>query len=390
MCSGRMLGTVAVALCLLSVAGATRASATADCKAELLAAKPSSVIASCSAVLQAPDLTREKRVEALTLRARAHYRTRGIEKAAQDFDAVLAIAPDDVDVLVSRASIDFRRAQFEQGVARLARAAEINPRHARLLRAIGALYDIQGDANEAIKLYGEALEIDPREPYALFLRSHLFATRKQYREALADADALVAIPPDVINQIGYIDPRGRPHDFHVVALTHRARLLADTGRHADAQRDLDRAVAFTPSAYALLERATYRMNRREREAALKDVEAGLAIENDFERLHYTRGLLLLNLERFEDALSAFDRAVALREDYSSALFLRARVRRHFGQTDRAVEDMIAAHRHDPGMIKRTMYSLRHAGFWPSKEAPDDLTPEFVDAIRACMLEPTCN
>ena len=31
-----------------------------------------------------------------------------------------------------------------------------------------------------------------------------------------------------------------------------------------------------------------------------------------------------------------------------------------------------------------------AGYWTSRQTPTELTPELKDAIRACMLDTTCN
>jgi hypothetical protein len=37
-----------------------------------------------------------------------------------------------------------------------------------------------------------------------------------------------------------------------------------------------------------------------------------------------------------------------------------------------------------------MPALSAAGYWRSRDIPETITPEFEDAIRACMLDKTCN
>jgi hypothetical protein len=70
--------------------------------------------------------------------------------------------------------------------------------------------------------------------------------------------------------------------------------------------------------------------------------------------------------------------------------MRARLYREFGQTEEAVRDYEAAILSSPRMIVETIPALQLAGYWRSPAIPTAMTPELRDAIRACMLDKTCN
>jgi tetratricopeptide (TPR) repeat protein len=101
-------------------------------------------------------------------------------------------------------------------------------------------------------------------------------------------------------------------------------------------------------------------------------------------------MALTHAKKFESAFKAFDQAIAARPEFASALRMRARMHREFGRTEKAVEDFIAAIEADSDIVAQSMPALRYAGYWTSAKDPTSFTPEFQDAIRACMLDVTCN
>ena len=86
-----------------------------------------------------------------------------------------------------------------------------------------------GDPEKALEFYGKALSVDPAEPFALYFRSSIYSEQRKFKEAIADADALVAIPRKTLDEYGFIDNDGTVRDFHVAALLRRAKILAAAG-----------------------------------------------------------------------------------------------------------------------------------------------------------------
>jgi hypothetical protein len=72
------------------------------------------------------------------------------------------------------------------------------------------------------------------------------------------------------------------------------------------------------------------------------------------------------------------------------LLMRARMYREFDKTELAVADMRHAVMINPELLAETMPALMVAGYWRSREIPTEMTPALEDAIRACMLDKTCN
>ena len=355
-------------------------------------ASPNSVIEPCTNLLNDPALTNAQRAEALLIRGRGFHRTKRLEQAAADYQAAAALAPDNVEIWMFWANIEVRRRDGRSYMEKVHRAAGIDPNNPRVLRAIGVMFENFGDRDKAMALYGKALAADPREPFALLFRSKIYQSERRYADAIADADALVALPRDAINRDGgYLDEEGDVRDFHAIALIHRGRLFQETRQNDRATQDFDAAIAEEHSAPALAAKAEFLLSQSDvspeaiallQEAAMR--EPGNASAQLSLGMAYTRS------QQFELALAAFDKAIAAKPDFASALMMRARMHRQFGRTDEAVADFIAAVEANPWALTESMVALRHAGYWTSAKDPDRLTPDLVDAIRACMIDTMCN
>jgi predicted Zn-dependent protease len=107
-------------------------------------------------------------------------------------------------------------------------------------------------------------------------------------------------------------------------------------------------------------------------------------------VQYGFGVVLMEAKRFEEAFAAFDAAVKVRPSRGLYWRMRARMHRHFGRTDEAVTDLETAIARDPRELDQTLQTLSFAGYWPSRQKPAAMTPEFRDAIRACMIDERCN
>jgi len=361
------------------------------CSMDKMERDPSSVIAPCSALLNENDISPEQRAQALFVRGSAYHRTGRPDIAAPDYDEALKLDRNNDEIYIARANAALLLDQHDFAEAVVRVALKINPKNPRALRSMGRLYMLLDDHDEAVRYFSEALKIDPAEPYALLHRSQIFADHQQFDQAFNDADALVAIAPDVINRQGFIDPQSRIRDFHVIALKNRARLYEQTSRYDLARRDLDAAVNYKAVPEALVARGEFLWKQRgQDEEALKDLEAATALDPNDSRTHDLRGMVLMRLRRPELALRAFGQAIRHEPDDAYALRMRARAHRELGQTEEAVRDFEAAMMIDPAIARETIPALLKAGYWTSREPPKSLTPEFRDAIRACMLDTTCN
>jgi predicted Zn-dependent protease len=244
---------------LLSLIVAMPASAlAAECTMAQLGISPSSVIEPCSKRLDLPDLNARDKSLAHFVRGRGYHRTQRLDDAARDYRKAFDLDPKNADILVSWANVDFRQRRWRDYKARTDQAYALDPNHPRVLRAMGTMvWDAAGDEDKALEFFDKALRIDPREPLVLYFRAELLKDRRKFKEAIADADALVAIPRRTLDEYGFLDRDGVVRDFHVAALLRRAEILEAAGQLDLAAKDLDAAVAIERSARTLIPRGWF-------------------------------------------------------------------------------------------------------------------------------------
>jgi tetratricopeptide (TPR) repeat protein len=235
------------------------------------------------------------------------------------------------------------------------------------------------------------LAADPNEAYALLFRSRNYVERLQFDEALRDADALVAMMPGAINRQGYLDCKGDRLDFHIIALENRANVYVALGQPDRAEQDLTAAVDYHRSAQSLSARGKFLAYKSGREKqALSELDEAIALGRVDSQTFYAKGLLHIGLRQHQTALAAFDRALEINPWSAYTLRMRARMYRQLDRPELAAADMIQAVALSDDVLRETMPALSAAGYWRSREMPDTHAPEFEDAIRACMLDRTCN
>ena len=389
--------TLVVVLWFLSIAPAFAQASAPACEFGQMEQDPHSVIEPCSKLLDDPSLTSDARAQAFFVRGRAYTRTGQVKAAAQDFDVAAKLSPKRSDIYVSRSSAEYKLGRWQDGWADLNLALTLDPKNAQAFRAMGMAYQNGGDFAEAIRLYSKALDIDPNEPYALLLRSQRYAAKHDFKAALLDATALVAMAPGVINRLGYVDARGMLSDFHAVAFDNRAQIYAQIGDDVAAEKDFDAAIVEKRSSYALTTRAEFLFRHDKQEAALKDFQEAAQLDPTDGDIQFDVGLSELEAHRFPDALAAFDKASDLHVHLAGEgnqlgydLLMKARSLRGLDRTDEAADTIEKALCVSPDVRASTMVALTRGGYWTGLVAPIPATPAFKAALRACMIDKDCN
>lgn len=385
------------ALVVAWVLGAMSSASAVECTMSQVATDSASVIMPCSNRLAAPNLSDRDRAQALFVRGRGYHRSQRLHEADADYRAAFALDPKNVEILVSWSNVDVRLRRMDDYMKRVAQAYALNPKNPRVLRIVGTLFSDRGEANKALEFYGKAIEVDPTEGFALYFRAREYRFKRQFAEAIADANALLAIPPARLNDaLGFLDADGIVRDFHVKALLERAYSYQDSGRLDLAEKEYDAAVDAGRSAPALTARAHFLGFYVERkDDALRDLTEAVHKEPRNHQALHALGISLARFKRFEEAFAAFDAAVTVRPDYTAGLIMRARMHRQFGRTDAAVDDLKMAVSLDrwelDGMreLNGLMNALRHAGYWSEPGLPGGRTRDLDDAMRACMIDPQC-
>ena len=151
---------------------------------------------------------------------------------------------------------------------------------------------------EAITKYRDVLEIDPEFAYAHAGIGYALRQLKRYEEALEWLARSISLEPQ--------SPAAA--DRHV----EMGRALEALNQTEDAARHYKRALEIDPRSVSALDSlALMRFRQQRYEDALGMYETLIGIDGDNAQFHVNKGLTLQNLDRREEALRSFQRAVSL-------------------------------------------------------------------------------
>ncbi len=263
------------------------------------------------------------------------------------------------------------------------------PQNFDALHFLGFIAFQTGKSAEAVKLFGAALAINPKDAMAQNNTSAALVNLGRYDAAVESADAAIALRADFA---GAYNNRGNAfmglkqfqraiesYDRALAsnpkladALSNRGSALAELGDNAAALQSYDRAIALKPDlakAYGgraiVLDRlgqwgaalmsweravafeprvAEYHCGRggtlrgrKNYDAALQSYDRAIALQPNLADAHYNRGLVLFDMGRPEAALQSYDKAVALQPDFAAAYNNRGIVLSELGHHQAAVE-----------------------------------------------------
>ena len=114
------------------------------------------------------------------------------EEATQIADNLVKSRPDDPQGYILQSGIAVRAGKVDEGIAKLKKAAELDPKRVRTLLTIGNLYLLKRDRKGAQEWYDKALAADPNDVDVHVTRGNFFFAsgerdegEKEYRKAIA-------------------------------------------------------------------------------------------------------------------------------------------------------------------------------------------------------------
>ena len=218
-------------------------------------------------------------------------------------------------------ALNFRRA------GKLAEAADIyagilrgDSQNFEALHGLGILNYMGGRLDDAERLIGEAVKVNPSSPDAVYNWGCVLTKLQRPEEALACFDAALKTKPDYLE-----------------ALVNRANVLGALSRHDEALSNLDRVVALKPQiAEAWNNRAAVLVTLNRLEEAVKSYDRGLALRANNLEARKSRGAILQLLGRLEEAADNFDQAIALAPGDADLLGGRADLLLQLGRNEEAI------------------------------------------------------
>lgn len=177
-----------------------------------------------------------KNLECLYRRAIVRELYIGYGLALEDYNAALAIAPNNHILLTARGSLYDSLKRPDEGIADLTKAIQLKANHADAYYKRGNIYRDKGDAEKAIADYTQAVRFDPKKDLAYMFRAGLYEKKGDKAQAIADYTSAIAAKPD----------KGSYY-------TYRGQIYFKQGQADLAEADFKRAVELDPSQKSMIE-----------------------------------------------------------------------------------------------------------------------------------------
>ncbi|MBX3357120.1 MAG: tetratricopeptide repeat protein [Phycisphaeraceae bacterium] len=250
---------------------------------------------------------------------------------------LIAKSPQDRSkVLVKEAEEAVRRGDRETALADFRRAIEINPRETSAFMGMGDLFRTEKDWGRAQELYERAASTDPRNFDAQYLNGLMLQMMERVSEAISAYLLALNLKPDDFKanlnlsaayyqldensqalQYGrkavQLQPRNGPARFNLGAI------YAAMNLHQEAVQEYQQAaelMELTPSLLLNLAESYGRLRRFEE---MRNTLIQLAESDPSGAVWERLGYVAFQLGKYDEALTAFEKSVAMAPDYTPGL-----------------------------------------------------------------------
>jgi tetratricopeptide (TPR) repeat protein len=228
------------------------------------------------------------------LRGNAFYAAERYEEALNEYNAALALRPDDPDTLNNRGNVLDDLERYEEALADYNRSLKQRPDHPNTLNNRGAALGDLGRYEDALADFNRSLELHPDDPDTLYNRGTALGRLKRYEEALRDLNRSLKLRPD-----------------HPRVLSNRGVTLRHLDRSEEALADHNRAVGLAPDDPIILDSRAVTLGYLKRyEEALADFNRALQLQPDHPATMYNLACLYSLWERHEESLQWLEKAIA--------------------------------------------------------------------------------
>lgn len=234
---------------------------------------------------------------------------------------------------------ELRLAEAHANAGRLADAEAVlrqilkaEPNQPDALNALAAIAANVGKLDIAIALEERAVAARPNAPLYRFNLAEMNRRAGRFAQALAQIDAVLAIKPDAI-------------DAHIG----RANLLQSLGRLRDAEAALRQALELAPDRADVANALGLVLSAAGRQQDALEFLRRAAIAGQHPDLWNNVGTALKTLGRFEEAIAAFDAALALDPRSAAALLGLSEVKTFRDASDPHLQQMEALGRDLPAL-----------------------------------------
>jgi tetratricopeptide (TPR) repeat protein len=223
---------------------------------------------------------------------------------------------------------------YDNAIVNFTEALDIDPDYAAAYNNRGILYANSGMYDQAIEDYNAALRIAPDLAYAYTNRGNAYDNKGMYDQAIEDYNAALRITPNL-----------------AAAYYNRGIAYGRKGMYDRAIEDFGAALKIDPNyAAAYTSRGIMYGRKGLYDQAIKDYRAALKIDPNYAAAYYNRGIAYTGKERYNRAIEDYSAVLRLDPNYTAAYYNRGVAYYFKRMYDQAIEDFNAVLRLDPNFI----------------------------------------
>lgn len=283
--------------------------------------------------LAAEEVAAEERAEALMLRARVQTDE---VKALADFDAAIALVPDNSNFSLIRAMFLRSKGKFEDALADIGKMIEQSPEDANALILQGEIFRELDKPNEAIKSFDAATKLAPQAPGPYQNRGEIYREQEEYGKAIEEFNKVIELQPgDVLPLVHRAEAYLHDKKFEAaladadavlekqqVVAAHRLRgeILAQLNRLDEAIAEMQQLTKSVPNQPELkMQLAMYFLINKQPQEAISEYDDVLLLDPENFLALRSRADAYLNIGKHAEAIADFEAALKVEADDTAIL-----------------------------------------------------------------------
>jgi tetratricopeptide (TPR) repeat protein len=379
---------------VIPVAALAAAGETSGCVRIVIGTDKAAIINACTELLEQTGLSPEERAKLLMYRGHAFRWLDNNDAAARDFDAAIALTPNDVEPLLRRgetaARVFERTADEEQlktAVDFARQALAIDPKESAAYDLLGMAAGMGKDFKLAKVLFDKALELAPNSVVIHHHRFYLYKMARANDWALKELDEMLKLPGSDLDTLSTWILK-KEISYRTLVYYQRAEVYKRMGRYEDALKSYSQWIEVEPAALSYGMRATLYLQMSQYDQAQSDLDKAFSYDPHFWFLHNTQGGLYFYTERYDRAVQSFTQAIAELPPSGMNYWGRALAFRALKHSDEAINDALKAV-DDPEFANSVINRVSKAGYFKISSSQENMMRSLRDAVRACMLDERC-
>jgi tetratricopeptide (TPR) repeat protein len=265
-------------------------------------------------------------------RGRVLYRLEKSEKALAAFEKAIELKQDFIDAWLNKGTVLNRLGQYSEAIFAYEKAIELNPDFANAWYNKGNTLDKLEKIEEAIAAYEKAIDLKPDFVEAWCNKGLMLRKINRLESALNSLEKALEYNPNLIE-----------------ALSSKAYVLSQLERYEESIPAFDNAIRFNPNDVAQLYfckgLALKELGRCE--DALYAWYKAIKFNPNFLEAQSCKGLLHLNLQQYDEAISSFSEAIRIDQNSAIDWYNRACGFSLKNEIDMAINDLIQSIKINP-------------------------------------------